>query len=198
MVEMETDILGVVLAGGKSSRMGTDKAAIEFDGATFVERAVSVLASVFAEVVVAGVSSVAPTVHVLPDRLPGHGPLAGLDAAFSYAGGRSVFVLALDMPFVSSSTVHALIDPRPDAMGATIAKSEGRVQPLCGIYGSGLAERVRDIVGSGDRSMARLLDALDDVRWVEVDARSTMNINSVEDLEAALKLDQPGGAAIDV
>ncbi|NHZ70828.1 MAG: NTP transferase domain-containing protein [Proteobacteria bacterium] len=156
----------------------------------FVERAIAVLRSVFDDVVVAGESTVTPSVPVLSDRVPGCGPLSGLDAAYAAAEGRAVFVLALDMPFISPPTVRSLIDPRPDPTGATIARSDGRIQPLCGIYGSDLAERARSSITSSDRSMAAFLDGIGGVRYVEVDPRSTMNINSVVDLDAAMKVEE--------
>ena len=73
--------LGVVLIGGASRRMGTDKASIEFAGATLLKRSVDVLSEVFMSVVISGGDQPPVGVRVLPDLVPGLGPLGGLDTA---------------------------------------------------------------------------------------------------------------------
>lgn len=185
MPDMVTGVLGVVLAGGRSSRMGRDKAAIEFGGAALVERAVSILRPVFDEVLVAGGSTATPSVPVLADRVRGGGPLAGLDAAYAASEGRAIFLLAVDMPFVDSDMVRCLVEPQPDDHCATVALSDGNVQPLCSVYGAKLAAVVRQHLDSDDRSMARFVSAIHRVRYVEIGGAVAVNINTHEDLKKA-------------
>ena len=104
-----TTVVGAVLAGGQSRRMGRDKAMLDWDGRSLLMRAVKVLESVFDEVLV-----VAPRdrgyedlgVQVVPDIRPGLGPLGGLHTALVHGRGKPLFILACDMPHVTDDLVR--------------------------------------------------------------------------------------------
>ncbi|MFQ5350670.1 MAG: molybdenum cofactor guanylyltransferase, partial [Thermoanaerobaculia bacterium] len=121
-----SDILGVVLAGGASRRMGRDKAALPWSGSTLAHRAAADLAEVCGEVVIAGPDDLARTdVGTVADLFPGSGPLAGLHAGLERAAGRAIFALACDMPFVDAELVRHLVAVaagRPE--GAWVATGE--------------------------------------------------------------------------
>ena len=140
------EILGVVLAGGASRRLGRDKAVLPWTGTTLAARAAGVLAEACGEAVVAGPAGLAPAgVEAVPDLFPGRGPLAGLHAGLERAGGRPIFALACDMPFVDVGLVRYLIatSARLPLAGAWAAAGEAGMQTLCGVYaptGRGLAE----------------------------------------------------------
>jgi len=140
------DVLGAVLAGGGSRRMGQDKAVMELAGQTLMERAVGVLETVLEEVIV-----VAPRrrryadlkVALVPDIRPNLGPLGGIHTALDHGAGRPVFVLACDMPLVTGDLVRWVAGHRPDnASGepqdskpwARVVRDRHGAQPLCGLY----------------------------------------------------------------
>jgi len=179
--------LGVVLIGGASRRMGMDKASIEFNGMTLLQRAVDVLSEVFTSVVISGGERPPTEVRVLPDLVPGLGPLGGLDTAYRAAAGKDVFLLAVDMPFVDAPTVRAIVEPHVAAMGVRVPVADGRRQPLCAVYGSGLGPVVRDRIEGKDRSMESLFGAVnvEEIEGFEDDVFT--NVNTQDDLEAALK-----------
>ncbi|MEN8240150.1 MAG: molybdenum cofactor guanylyltransferase, partial [Actinomycetota bacterium] len=179
--------LGVVLIGGASRRMGTDKASIEFDGSTLLERSVDVLAEVFTSVVISGGDQSLKGVRVLPDLVPGLGPLGGLDTAYRTAAGRDVFLLAVDMPFVDASTVRVIADPPVAAMSVRVPVAAGRRQPLCAVYGSGLGPIVRDRLEGKDRSMESLFGAVNVEEITGFNDDVFTNVNTQNDLDAALK-----------
>ncbi len=140
-----SDILGVVLAGGASRRMGRDKAALPWTGTTLAHRAAEVLAEVCGEVAIAGPAALAPAgAEAVADVFPGCGPLAGLHAGLERAGGRPVFALACDLPFVGVELATHLMAAAAaaagdGAVGAWVAAdAEGTqpqsTQPLCGVY----------------------------------------------------------------
>ena len=187
MEAMIEHTLGVVLIGGASRRMGTDKASIEFNGTTLLDRSVSVLSEVFASVVVSGGDQPPSGVRVLPDLVPGLGPLGGLDTAYRTAAGRDVFLLAVDMPFVDAPTVRAIVEPPVAAMSVRVPVASGRRQPLCAVYGSGLGPVVRDRIEGRNRSMDSLFAAVDVEEITCFDDEVFMNVNTQADLEAALK-----------
>ncbi|MGE4272936.1 MAG: molybdenum cofactor guanylyltransferase [Desulfitobacterium sp.] len=100
---------GIILSGGKSSRMGSNKAFIEWDGVPLIERSLSALRMVFSEVVV---SSNHPElyasydVQVVKDNYPDRGPLGGLEACLRVARYDHTFFVACDMPFLNSEVIR--------------------------------------------------------------------------------------------
>jgi molybdopterin-guanine dinucleotide biosynthesis protein len=174
--------LGAVLAGGQSRRFGSPKALAPFRGEAMVRRAARTLEGVCDEVVV--VSSVPEvgaafrrTAHqftVIPDLVPGAGPLAGLHAALHHARERgfdAVLVLACDMPLVTPEVAEALaregeagdalaVVATPENDPGAQAKEPFSPQPLLGWYRRNALAAVETRLAGDDRSMAGLLDAL--------------------------------------
>ena len=122
----EPRLLGAVLAGGESRRFGRDKASEALHGEPLAARAARTLASVFEDVVI--VSSSKPATgdpwRRVPDLRQGCGPLAGLEASLVHAeaeGWDGVFLLACDLPLVTTHLVRAVVDALGSA-DAAIAK----------------------------------------------------------------------------
>lgn len=172
--EPEGAVLGAVLAGGGSRRFGSAKALAHFRGEAMVLRAIRILEPVCREVVVvssvsevtAGLEGAPLAVSVLPDRVPGAGPLAGLEAALLHAREREadgVFLLGCDMPLVSPGLVAAVARAGPESgrPAAVITSAGGRPEPLCGWYGLDCLPTVERRLTGEDRSMEGLLAALD-------------------------------------
>jgi molybdopterin-guanine dinucleotide biosynthesis protein MobB len=180
---MREGLLGAVLAGGESRRFGSPKALAPFRGEPMVLRAARTLGEVCGQVVV--VSSVpevesalrgtARPVSLLPDRVPGAGPLAGLHAALHHAreeGLKAVLLLACDMPLVTPEIAEALAreGEAVDAL-AVVAAQEGGAdagahrrlspQPLLGWYRLEALSSVETRLVGEDRSMRGLLAALE-------------------------------------
>jgi molybdopterin-guanine dinucleotide biosynthesis protein A len=130
----------VVLAGGTAARMGgVDKASIEIDGVTLLERALAATLSAV-EVVVVGeqVPTTRPVTWTVEDP-PGGGPAAGLLAGLDrfLVIPDLVAVLAVDMPKVNAGTVARLtwaVEADPDVDGAVLVEPDGRRQPLAAVY----------------------------------------------------------------
>src|SRR5579875_3832675 len=107
---------GAVMAGGKSSRLGRDKALLTIDGETLLARALRCVASVTAEQLVIGPperAAQAPGVRVVPDAYPGSGPLGGIYSALQAASHDSVLVVACDMPFLNGALLAYLLTLAP-------------------------------------------------------------------------------------
>lgn len=139
---------GYVLAGGKSSRMGENKAFLEFGGVTFLARATETLAEVFPN----PIKIVLKTQHdEMLDRFPENAeaiydetnfdsPLDGLHKALTDAfthKSKYAVVLAVDLPFVTSEVITKLCDSIEVSnkfLAVVPRQSDGRPQPLCGVY----------------------------------------------------------------
>lgn len=138
----ENEIDGFILTGGRSSRMGTDKSNLRFGGVTIVEMIANALAPVTREVVTVGGIGVGRFTHLadLTDEDPGGEPrpkssMAGLLSALHHARTKWIFVVACDMPFVTTGLLEAIVSKRADDFGAVVPLSaEGVPQPMCALY----------------------------------------------------------------
>ena len=196
----EAVLSGLVLAGGLSTRFGSDKAAAQVSGLSLLEGAVRLLQSCLEEVWV----SVRPDqasdrlrsrFRCLFDRYPGQGPAAGLEAAHARAPGHAWLALACDQPGLGGADLRRLIAER-DARAAATAFCDPRTkapQPLCAIYEpatlAGLAQAT--IAGSGPSPRAYLAS-----RPLKLIPLEITNINSHEDLRRFLRAGatHPGAA----
>lgn len=168
----EVRILGAVLAGGRSSRFGSDKAlAVMPDGRTLLDHAVAGLTPHVAQVVICGRDG------GLPDRpAPDMGPLGGLNAALHHAqdhGFKGVLTTGCDMPVYPAALPAALIGP-----GAAILKG----QPLLGWWPASLAGALNaHLAEANNRSLYGWLDRIG-ARVVNMPGLALPNINRPEDL----------------
>ncbi len=140
--------------------MGRDKATIVVGGASLAERCAAVLRAVAKPVLTIG-GEAGTGLEDVGD--PREGPLVALDAgmrALMRAGHDGpVFVLACDMPLVTAGMLHALADHRRGA-DAVVPIADGRLQPLCAVYGASARDVIARCVESGARSMRDALAAM--------------------------------------
>ncbi len=151
--------LGVVLAGGSSTRMGRPKTELAFEGRTFLDRVASALCAVTGEVLVVGDTRTAPWPGVADEGGPGRGPLSGIVTALARG---DILVVGVDHPQIEAGTLRhlaALGDDRP-----VIPVDEGVPQVTCAWYPSTVRGRFADELARGG-FVRRALDDLD-VRWV--------------------------------
>jgi molybdopterin-guanine dinucleotide biosynthesis protein A len=182
-----TRVVGVVVAGGASSRFGSDKALAELDGRTLVERARLLLAEICDEVVVADAGrGLLEGAESVPDG-PGHGPAAAVLGAASRRPGRALLVLACDLPRVPVILLERIVAADGDWV---VPRHAGGLEPLCALYRP-LALRALELqVGRGELALHRLADAALDVRYLDAASmvdlgdprRLFANVNTPDDL----------------
>jgi molybdopterin-guanine dinucleotide biosynthesis protein A len=153
------DPVGVVLAGGRSSRMGRDKATLTVGGRTLAGRAADLLGSVCAEVLVADRGrSVVPGVPSIADG-PGRGPAAGLLGAARHAPGRPLLALACDLPRVPAPLLAALVElARRSCADLALPRSPRGPEPLAAVYGPRALAALAERVAAGEHALMGLLD----------------------------------------
>jgi molybdopterin-guanine dinucleotide biosynthesis protein A len=153
-------VSGVILAGGKSSRMGgRDKAFLTIEGVTFFERALRVLGRCFRRIVVVTNHPerfAAFRVPIVRDELPSLGPLSGLHAGLGRISTPYAFVTACDMPFLRVEPIRFLVS-RLKGQQALVPRWDGDVQPLHALYATSLRPEIEAAFGRGDRSLRDLL-----------------------------------------
>ncbi|MBZ5531095.1 MAG: molybdenum cofactor guanylyltransferase [Acidobacteriia bacterium] len=138
---MANNLSAFVLAGGKSTRMGTDKAALELDGRTLLEHALATLRSVAGDVCVdiciLGSRQLYKDygVEVIEDLFPGCGPLGGIHAALALARAPLNLIIAVDTPFLSPEFLRRLVQRAAESCAVVTAPEiAGYRQPLCAVY----------------------------------------------------------------
>jgi molybdopterin-guanine dinucleotide biosynthesis protein A len=128
--------MGFVLAGGKSSRMGANKAFLEIGGQTLLRHALATLRGVCDHVAIVG-DPATFVAHgpVIADSFAECGPLAGIHAALSHSSAELNVILAVDMPFVSTELLGFLVAAAGTSDGiVTVARTGRGFQPLCAVY----------------------------------------------------------------
>lgn len=127
----------VILAGGKSSRMGCDKAFLEIGGQTLLARQIQLARDAgAAEVFISGrvgVDYSASGCRVLMDKFPDAGPLAGIERALAAAAAPLLLVLAVDLPGMTADFLRTLADDCPENCGV-VPRVRGNLEPLAAIY----------------------------------------------------------------
>jgi molybdopterin-guanine dinucleotide biosynthesis protein A len=193
--------LGVVSAGGQSSRFGSPKALAVVGGRRVADRAADALAEVTGREQVVAIANDPAIGEALglpfrPDVLQGAGALAGVHSALLWAqelGMAGALVAGCDMPFLSSALLAELLSASPGA-DAVLPCSDGPrgVEPLCAWYGTSCIPAIEAAVRSGDGRMVGFHETvrvqrmpLEQVRRHGDPSRLFMNINRPADLEAA-------------
>ncbi|MBP5606841.1 MAG: molybdenum cofactor guanylyltransferase [Lachnospiraceae bacterium] len=155
------ELTAVILAGGKSRRMGTDKAELGIDGKSFVSYLAGKLYKMgIKDILLSGYEKPVEHTRYVPDILPGCGPLAGIHAGLCEAVNPHVLVLPADNPLIPVEFILKLCKAHEDSTEAiTAAECGGRIQPLTAVYEKSLAGACSELISSGRLSVMSLFDA---------------------------------------
>lgn len=191
------DVSGVILAGGQSHRMGSNKALLRINGKRLIDRVASVLCGIFNEVIIVGDNldtDIPFNLPVFKDLSPGSGSLGGIYTGLHQCNSPRAFCAACDMPFLSEQLIRFLIKIDPDA-DVVIPRVKDGVQPLHAVYSTNCIPFIRK---SLDQNHFKIIDFFSNVRVREVSEEEIyrqgcnqagfFNINTKEDLAEALRL----------
>jgi molybdopterin-guanine dinucleotide biosynthesis protein A len=191
---------GFLLAGGKSSRMGVDKAFLPFRGRPLVEHTLTIMRQVCSPVTVVGdPATYARYGQVVSDIFPGSGPLAGIHAGLLSTSSNLNLFLAVDMPFVSAPLLTFLFSVAEESDAIVVAPRTARgLQPLCGIYHrsfAGIAEKaLRAGMFKIDAAFAGLkVHVVEEAELARAgfSEQDFFNVNTPADLDQALGSGKP-------
>jgi molybdenum cofactor guanylyltransferase len=186
---------GIILAGGESRRFGSPKALARFRKRYFVEYAIDSLEELTNENVIISHSLIInelKSVTPLPviEDLPvykGKGPLAGLATGMKYLSSDWYVVLPCDTPNMNKSTMRSIMQYLKEDIDAVIPVTNGRIQPLIGVYHARVLSKIINLLESNQYKMIKLLDQIN-VKYISIaDDRPFQNINNLEEYG---KLDQ--------
>lgn len=180
-------VAGFVLAGGKSSRMGQDKAFAAWQGSALLNRALEAMQAVASSTRIVGAKAkFASYGSVIEDIFAERGPLGGLHAALSTSEQELNLVLAVDLPFASPALLEFLIECAQDAGSmATVPRLKGGWEPLCAVYRREFAQVAEGALKRGQNAVHRLLEDDDDPAGVCAGVRAGIRAITERELEAA-------------
>ena len=144
-------VTAFILAGGKSTRMGTDKAFVTLDGRTLLARALDLARSVATDVHIVGdPAKFAAFAPVIEDVFRDRGPLGGIHAALRASQTDLNLILAVDVPFVTSALLQYLIKRASDSKAIiTVTRAAENWQPLCAVYRRAFVDAADQSLRSG-------------------------------------------------
>lgn len=193
---------GIILCGGRSTRMGRDKAMLPFGRETMLQRVVRLLGEVVELrhlVVVAApmqeLPSLPPEVTITRDAVEGRGPLQGMAAGMEAlaAGVDAVYISSCDAPLLAPAFVMRMFELLGKS-DIAVPRASGFVHPLAAVYRPRVLPRIQRLLSAGqrvgpralfDEAPSRYVDVAE-LRSVDPELRTLLNLNSVEDYRAAL------------
>ena len=191
-------ITGVILAGGKNTRMGKNKAFLEIDGQKIIDRTVELLKGIFSQVILVTKTPLEYSyldVEIVIDIVPKRGSLIGIYTGLFYSSHPCSFVTACDMPFLNRQVIEYMI---------TISKTYDVViphlidgyHPLHAIYSKRCIKSIEKLIREGNLKVIDFFDKVkvkevtsDDLSSLDATANSFLNINTPEDLARIKKSD---------
>ena len=182
------DISGIVLAGGFSRRMGTDKAELKLGELTLLELQVRKLRQIgIADIMVSGCRKPVEGTRAIEDIYPHKGPMSGIHACLKAAKTEACLVVSVDVPLFPAEWLEHLIQAHDDPV--TMLCHGDEMEPLLAVYDTALASMAEELILSGDRSV-RSLFAGSKVKRLEYtgDPDFLLNCNTPEDFEKAKTL----------
>lgn len=159
-----------ILAGGKSSRFGSDKTVFMFNGKPLIQHVIDSLQPLFSSItIIANDSSKYSfiAIPVFPDIIPGLGPLGGIYTALTYAKTDCIFVCAADMPFLNSEFISYMLEI-PHIYDCLVPCWEGNTEPLHAIYSKSCLPHIQKLIQEKKYKISHLFQDAD-VRYIRDD-----------------------------
>lgn len=183
-------ITGIILAGGKSRRMGTEKGLIEFRGKSLICYALEALQPLCSEILISANSSFYNFLGypVIPDEFPESGPMGGIYSCLKKSKNEFNFVLSCDMPLVDSAVVWAIKEHATNCDIAVPWHEDDYSEPLCAVYKKSSLPGFEKFLLAGDYKILNFINAsnskkLKTVKGTILDPKLFYNVNSKKHLE---------------
>ena len=185
------DITGIILCGGKSIRMGENKAFIQIEGVPIINRIYDLFKVLFREVIiVTNQKDLFSHFHskIYSDLIPGKGALGGLYTGILLSSFQYCFCVACDMPFIQKPLVQYLIENIDDA-DVVVPQTKDGLEPLHAIYSKNCVKPIRKMIDEGkskivdiyDQVKVKIVDEKDFLRF-DPSGESFINVNTPEEL----------------
>ena len=199
---MMNDITGVILAGGKSTRMGENKAFVPFAGKPIIEILIGRLSDIFKDVIIIA-NKPEPYLKygldVIKDAVKPCGPLGGIYTALTFSKTRLNFVVACDMPFFNKDIARFMVN-EASRYDAVIPRHAGRLEPLCAVYSENCIAPIEKEITAGNAKVTsfisevktRIVDESEIARF-DLDCNAFTNVNTRDDYRLLQEEDDKSG-----
>lgn len=178
---------GFVLVGGKSSRMGRDKALLPWNGTTLAQHMAKVVAEAAGSAALIGDSAHYRSLGypVFPDRFPGHGPISGIATALAISPAEWSLITACDMPILTAGTLRLLLDETAVTdRKCIIPLGPTGPEPSCAVYHRECLPALEAAISEARFRMRDVVTELDARYVAGIDPHCFANLNTPEDFEA--------------
>ena len=190
-MEKVKDVSGVVLAGGRSTRYGKNKALVKLHGIPLIERVLGIMRPIFRRVIIITNSPDEYSYLELPmyqDIIKGLGPLGGIITGLRVIPDNADFFVACDMPFLNQELIRHIVEIKAD-FDVVVPRISGNMEALHALYGKGCQSNIEGLINSRIYQVFRFFNEVsvryvdeDEVRIFDPDLRSFLNINRPEGL----------------
>jgi len=176
----------IIMAGGGSRRMGTDKTMLEIEGRPIIQRTCRQLAACFEQILISANQADRYAFlgfQTVPDKVPEQGPLMGIASALEASANELNFVIACDIPRIELGYVRRIISEaiNSDADIIIPVTNEGKYEPLFAVYRKSALKSINKVLSSGGRKISDVFD-LCKIKKVELGA-SLVNLNTITEYE---------------
>lgn len=190
------EVTGIILAGGKSSRMGTEKGLLELCGKPLIIYAIEALSGLCGSIIISSSSEAYKSFdyHVVPDEFPGIGPMGGIYSALRQSQTEKNIVLSCDLPFVSTKLLSYVLQNAHGYQVAVPWLGNQHYEPLCGFYCLSVLDQMSSFIQKGNYKLPDLFEEITINRLVinkELNffqEYQFLNVNSKDDLVTAENL----------
>lgn len=175
------NITGIILAGGKSTRMGENKSLLEINGKKIILIIKELLENIFEDVIIISDNCFDYNflnIPVYPDIFKDKGPLSGIHSGLMNSRNEKNFIISCDMPLVSLELINYITEYRTEK-DIIITSVKSYIQPLCGIYAKSILSKMDRLLSdeqTGNYSIHRLLDSTDS-EIIEISDKEFYNEN---------------------
>ncbi len=187
----QNTVTGYILAGGKSSRMGTDKGLMVFKGKPIIQRIIEQLQPAVEKIVIVSDNPAytAFGLEVIADKIKDIGPAGGIYTALTHTSSPANFIVSCDMPFVTTAAIQFIINYATQAQ-IILPVHDGKEEPMVAVYARSCLPRWQELIRQGILSLYKLVTHFD---LFKIDTSDNVlfgdsffvNINTPEDFEKA-------------
>ena len=183
---------GIILSGGKNTRMGTNKAFLDIDGERLIDRTTRIFKDIFHEVILSTNSPLDYLDHdgvIVTDIMKGKGSLGGIYTGLFFASHEYAFVSACDMPFLNKKFIQYMVE-QVQGYDIIVPKLSDGFQPLHAIYSKRCLPLIKKHIDSGSLKITgfyrglKILEITEDViKSFDAECKMFINVNTREDLK---------------
>jgi len=175
----------IILAGGGSGRMDADKSMLPIKGKPMVEHICEQLCGTFGQILVSANKAEKLAFlgfEVIPDKIPGQGPLMGIASALEASANEFNFVVACDIPHIDLTYVRRMLAEAEEADIVIPTTGDERYEPLFAVYRKSALKAINEVLSSGGRKISDVFCRCR-VKYIEAEARGFTNLNTITEYE---------------